>query len=226
MKSSVSYLQAPPNVSVQADLPSRAKGPALSLAHGAGGDLESLGLVALSAGLAARGHICARFNLPYREAGRGPPPPAEQSVEAYEETFTFLHKNVVGTRRRFAAGGASYGGRVASMAVARGMPAAALVFYSYPLHPPGKPEELRVAHWPEISVPCLFLVGTEDDYCELSLLKKHVRKLKGGADLQVVEGGDHQLAIPAKAAGDGRRHGEDEVLSLLSEVVSDWLRSL
>lgn len=146
-------------------------------------------------------------------------------VDAYTETFAFLRHHL-GPRRKFAAAGRSYGGRVASMAVARGMPAVALVFYSYPLHPPGKPDELRVVHWPQIKVPCLFLAGTEDEHCDLSLLKKNLKKLRARADVQVVEGGDHALEVPARTSDDGKKHDETEVLGVLSSVVSSWLRSL
>ena len=57
-------------------------------------------------------------------------------------------------------GGRSFGGRMCSMAVAEGLPAAGLVLLSYPLHPPGRPDKLRVAHLPELRVPVLAVSGT------------------------------------------------------------------
>src|SRR6478735_7031730 len=61
-------------------------------------------------------------------------------------------------------GGRSYGGRMCSMAVAQGLPAAGLILLSYPLHPPGKPENLRVEHFPEINVPVLVISGKSDPF--------------------------------------------------------------
>ena len=70
------------------------------------------------------------------------------------------------------AGGKSLGGRIASMCVADGMPAAGLVFLGYPLHPPGKPERLRAEHLERITVPMLFLQGTRDPFAKPELLAK------------------------------------------------------
>jgi uncharacterized protein len=80
----------------------------------------------------------------------------------------------------FALGGHSYGGRVASLVAAGGEPpVAALVCFSYPLHPPGRPEaaEARVAHWPAIACPVLLLSGESDPFARLDLLEAAVRLL-------------------------------------------------
>lgn len=188
--------------------------PAVLLTHGAGGDLRGRGLVALSRGLAAAGHLSVRANLPYRDAGRRSPPRAEQQVEPYAAVVTA----VTGEQADgpWALGGKSYGGRVASMAVAAGLvEATALVFYGYPLHPPGKPDRLRVDHWPDIGVPCLFLQGSRDPFCDLSLLDRHLGDLAGPATLEIVDGGDHSLAT--------RRGNEAEVLGGLAPRVATWL---
>jgi pimeloyl-ACP methyl ester carboxylesterase len=65
---------------------------------------------------------------------------------------------------RIVLGGRSMGGRMCSMAVAEGLPAAGLVLIAYPLHPPGKPDKLRTEHLPAIGVPCLFVSGTKDPF--------------------------------------------------------------
>lgn len=82
--------------------------------------------------------------------------------------------------KKIAYGGRSFGGRACSVAVAEGLPAAALVLLSYPLHPPGKPEKLRVDHFGDIKVPTLFVSGQKDPF--------------GTAD----EFAEHVAAIPAK----------------------------
>jgi predicted alpha/beta-hydrolase family hydrolase len=92
-------------------------------------------------------------------------------------------------------GGKSLGGRIASMCVADGMPAAGLVFLGYPLHPPGKPERIRDEHLYRISVPMLFLHGTRDPFADGALLSKVVRKLGDRATLVEVEGGDHSFNL-------------------------------
>jgi hypothetical protein len=197
----------------------------VALTHGAGGDVHGAGLQALAQGLAALGHTVVRFNLPYREAGRSSPPAAEKSVPGYREGFD-AGRARIGDERPWAAGGKSYGGRVASLAVAEGMEAAALVFYGYPLHPPGKPESLRVAHWPAIKVPCLFLEGTQDPFCNLDLLREHLPSLGGPATLHVVEGGDHSLQVRASSSPDGRPLSPARVMAGLASVVSSWLDSV
>lgn len=190
--------------------------PAVCLTHGAGGDLGTRGLVALGRGLAGAGHLTVRCNLPYREAGRRAPPRADRSVAPFAGIVAALD-DAVGWDGRWAVGGRSYGGRVASMAVADGLlDAVALVLYSYPLHPPGEPERLRVAHWPAIGVPCLFLQGDRDPLCDLDRLADHLPALGGPAELVVVPGGRHGLAAPGR--------DEAAVVADLAAGVAAWLR--
>lgn len=205
--------------------PSRARGAALLLTHGAGGDLDDAGLVALVDAVAARGHLAVRANQAFRQAGRVSPPRAEDAADAYRALLDVARAEL-GPRRPWAAGGKSYGGRVASLAVAGGMPAAGLVFYSYPLHPAGRPDRPRVAHWPEIPVPCLFLQGDRDRLCDLDVLRANLTKLPRRATVHVVAGGDHSLRIPASRAPDGRAHEPEEVLVGLGELVAGWLDDL
>lgn len=194
------------------------------LTHGAGGDASGAGLAALATGLAAAGHVVVRCNMAYREAGRATPPLAEKSVPAYRAAYEDCrHQLDQPGAGPWVVGGKSYGGRVASLAVAGGMEAVALVFYGYPLHPPGRPESLRVAHWPAISVPCLFLQGTQDPFCDLDLLRRHLPELGGPATLHVVDGGDHSLQVRGARAPDGRPRSVAAVMAGLAAVVSAWL---
>ena len=211
------------SVSAVIDLPERPRGHGLMLTHGSGSDLASRGLTALSQGVARQGHPSVRFNLPYREQGAAFPPAAEKSVPAFTRIAAGARAKL-GPRRQWIVGGRSYGARVASMAVAEGLPAKGLVFYSYPLHPPGKLQELRVAHWPRITVPCLFLQGTDDEFCDLALLVTHVTQLGAPATIHVVDGGDHALQVPA--AKDRARREEEETLETLARVVAKWIAAL
>ena len=96
-------------------------------------------------------------------------------------------------RRRSLLGGRSMGGRICSMAVADGLPAAGLVLISYPLHPPGKPDQLRTEHFPSIDVPCLFVSGTRDAFGTPDELTEATKAIKGAVTHVWVEGGDHGL---------------------------------
>lgn len=207
------------------DEPSSQEGPAVLLTHGAGGDMRGAGLAALARGLVERGHLVVRFDLPYRAAGRRSPPAAEASVEGFRAALE-------DARERFApgvvwaVGGKSYGGRVASLAVAEGLAAAGLVFYGYPLHAPGKTKGPRVDHWPAIRVPCLFLQGTRDPFCDLDLLARNIGLLPGGGTTQGVEGGDHSLKVAAGRGPGGRARAESDVLAELAGDVAAWLACL
>lgn len=89
---------------------------------------------------------------------------------------------------RLAYGGRSFGGRSCSVAVAEGLPAAALVLLSYPLHPPGKPDNLRVEHLPDISVPTLFVSGRRDPFGTQEEFDEHVAAVAGPTTLEWVDG--------------------------------------
>lgn len=211
--------------------------PPVLLTHGAGGDLDGDGLVALAEVLAGLGSVVVRANLPYREEGRRAAPRAESSVAPFVSLWRsadrLLHdEGLAAPDTGWVLAGKSYGGRVASLAVADEpadgpTPAAAgLLFYGYPLHPPGRPEKLRVAHWPRIGVPCLFLQGDRDTFSTGDLLEQHLTKLPRRATLETVRGGDHSLKVTGKASADGRPRNAVTVIRDLSGAIDEWLRSL
>lgn len=206
--------------------PARADGPPLLVTHGAGGDLDGAGLTALADAVARSEHVVVRANLPYREAGtRKAPPRAERCIDAYAQVLAAARERF-GPDAAWLAGGKSYGGRVASLAAAAGMAAAGLVFYGYPLHPPGQPERPRTDHWPDLDVPCLFLQGDRDPFCDLRLLDRELPRLAAPATVHVVDGGDHSLRVPAKAASGGVARSETAVTASLGEVVARWAAGL
>jgi hypothetical protein len=113
------------------------------------------------AGLVRRGLPAVAVDLPKRRA--------EDAVPAW--------RAAVPDGPQTAVGGHSYGGRVASLAAAEpGAGYAALVLFSYPLHPPGKPErtDARIAHWPRIACPVLLLSGESDPFARIELLRTAV----------------------------------------------------
>ena len=86
-------------------------------------------------------------------------------------------------------GGRSFGGRSCSVAAASGLAVAGLLLLSYPLHPPGKPEKLRVDHFGEISVPTLFISGEKDPFGRPDEFEAHIGAIPGPTELQWVGGG-------------------------------------
>lgn len=209
------------HVSAVVHRPPRTRRPAFLLVHGAGGDLDDPGLAALCDAIASHGHLVVRANLPYREAGRRAPPRADRAVAGFSTLAT--EARALAPRTPWILGGKSYGGRVASLAVAAGLPAAGLLFYGYPLHPPGKPDKLRVEHWPDVPVPCLFLQGDRDTFNEGDLLEANLRRFPRRARVHVVPGGDHSLKVVGKHAPDGVPRSAASVTGALGPVVEGWL---
>jgi predicted alpha/beta-hydrolase family hydrolase len=197
-----------PRGSVSAALTGPGKtAPILVLAHGAGRDMDDPLLVGFAEGLAAQDVSCLRFNFPYRELGRRAPDPEPVLRGSWEAAFER------GGRMGGPVwvGGKSLGGRIASMVVADGLPAAGLVFVGYPLHPPGKPERIRDAHLGAIHVPMLFLQGTADPFARRDLLDQTLERLGDRATFHPVEGGDHSFRVRGSAKdepGTGRSLGE------------------
>ena len=135
----------------------------IHLGHGASGNAASM--APFVAGLERRGIAAAAVDLPKRRA--------EEAVPAW--------RAAVPDGPTVAVGGHSYGGRVASLAAAEpDTNYAALVLFSYPLHPPGSPERgpARVAHWPRIACPVLLLSGESDPFARIELLRAAVPLLR------------------------------------------------
>jgi len=112
------------------------------------------------------------------------------------------------------------------MAVAGGLTVAGLLFYSYPLHRPGDPGNPRTAHWSGIKVPCLFIEGTNDPFCDLRVLEAHLPKLSAPAELLIVEGADHGLKVAKNKSATGRGQAEQEIIKSLMPQIVEWLNRL
>lgn len=211
-------------VSAVVHRPARASRPAFLLTHGAGGAFDTPSLVALGEAIASRGHLVIRTNLPYREASRRGVPRASRAAEAFKSIFASAQQYA--PRTRWVVGGKSFGGRIASMAVAGGLDAVGVLFYGYPLHPPGKPDKLRVSHWPDVPVPCLFLQGTRDSFADSVLLEENLRRFPRRAKVHFVQGGDHSLRIAKTASPDGQARSANEVVAGLADIVDTWALDL
>jgi predicted alpha/beta-hydrolase family hydrolase len=170
------------------------------LTPGAGSDRGHPALVAVEAALAPR--PVARVDFPYRREGRrAPDRPARLVATVVEEAGALAAATGVAPDR-ILLGGRSLGGRVCSLAVAEGLPAAGLALISYPLHPPGRPERARTAHLPALGVPCLFVSGTRDPFGAPAELEDATAAIAGPVTHVWVEGGRHALAgADAEVAG-------------------------
>lgn len=166
--------------------------PTIVLAHGAGAGRTHPWMRHTAAGLEARGFRVVTFDFPYIAEGRKVPDKAPVLEAAFLDVWARTVREAAGPV--FAAG-KSMGGRIASMLAARGafVPApAGLIFFGYPLHPPGRPERRRDGHLPAIAAPMLFLHGTRDPFGS----PEEMAALTGGlpgSTLVLVEGGDHSL---------------------------------
>ena len=175
----------------------RAEGTAergMVLTHGAGGNCETPLLVTAATRFAAEGFHVLRIDLPFRQRRpRGPPSPSTAAADrdGLRTAAAAMRALVPG---RIILGGQSYGGRQATMLAAdeRGV-ADALLLFSYPLHPPGKPERLRTEHLPRLAVPCVFVQGTADPFGTIAELTPAIALIPAPSRVIAVEGAGHDL---------------------------------
>lgn len=188
----------------------------LVIAHGAGAGMEHPFLSGFARALGEESVATLRFNFPYREAGRKFPDRPPVAVAAWQAAMEEA-ASLSGGGPLWAAG-KSFGGRMASMAVAEGMPAAGLVYLGYPLHPPGKPEKLRDGHLYGLALPMLFLQGTRDPFAAPELLERVVAAIGPSATLQWCEGGGHSFEVA------GRKRTAEEVGASLAAAVAAFMK--
>lgn len=150
----------------------------LLLFHGAGGDRNHQTFLALEGELSIP---VGRVDFPYRRKGPGRRPPDRMPklvaaiAEAVDEHATAWDVDPA----QIVLGGRSMGGRAASIAYAEGQAARALLLLSYPLHPPGKPENLRIDHFPELDCPILLIQGTRDPFGKPDEFAEHLPAIAG-----------------------------------------------
>jgi predicted alpha/beta-hydrolase family hydrolase len=194
-------------------------GISLLLGHGAGSGQTSGFMVSFAEELAARGLDAVTFNFQYTEKGRGAPDSNDKLEACYRSAIDAIRKHRPLAGNQLAIGGKSMGGRIASQVAAAGDDAlAGLVFLGYPLHPPGKPDQLRSRHLPEIKAPMLFVQGSRDAFGTPGELRPILKKLD--AKIYEIEGGDHSFKVP-KSAGVPQK----EVYSRIQDEIAAWLKA-
>ena len=182
--------------------PGAPSGDALVLTHGAGGSARAPLLVALGEAFAARGLTVLRYDLPFRQASRTAPPRpsgAARDREGLRNTVAAMRSRV---RGRVFLGGQSYGGRQASLLAADEAGVVdGLLLLSYPLHPPGRPSELRTAHLPKLTTPTLFAHGSRDPFGSLEEIEAARGLIPSRTALLTVAGAGHDLFRAPRRTG-------------------------
>jgi uncharacterized protein len=165
----------------------------VALTHGAGGSRESVLLKRVCDEWAKRGWVAVRYNLPYRRRRpKGPPSGSAATDRAGIAEAVAVARTLAGGP--LIAGGHSYGGRQTSMAVAdEGLPIDVLTLFSYPVHPPGKPEKPRTEHLPRIAVPTVFTHGTSDPFGTLDEVRAAAELISGPTEVVEIPGARHDL---------------------------------
>lgn len=177
---------------------------ALLLTPGASATRDHSSLVAIDRALAPEGVAVERIDLPSSR-------PGPKVYDTIRSAAAGLADRAGVAQDRVVLGGRSFGGRMCSVVVADGLPAAGLVLISYPLHPPGRPDQRRTEHLPRLNVPCLFVSGTRDPFATSVELEEAAAAVPGPITHVWVAGGDHGLR---------GRDGE------VADVVRDWVLGL
>ena len=194
------------------------------LAHGAGAGSDAPALVGVADALEAAGVPSLRFDYPYRQRGRKSPDRAPVLEAATREAAARLAARAELEPGRLVLGGRSMGGRYCSMVAAdpdEPVPALGLLLLGYPLHPAGKPDQLRVEHFPRLHMPCLFISGTRDALAGQDELTDAAKAIPGPVTFHWLETADHGYK-PLKSSG----RSASDVVAEVAEVAAGWVISL
>jgi hypothetical protein len=177
------------------------------------------GVLGVSEHLRRRGFHVVRFNFLYRQKGSGRPDAMPRLKECIAAVASHARREI--GPQTLILGGRSMGGRAASMLAAEEFPCDGLLLLAYPLHPAGRPEELRDAHLARINVPVLCLNGTRDALCRRDLMERVVDRLTDRWTMHWLEGADHSFHV-LKSSG----RSDGEILSEIAEACGAWVSSL
>ena len=186
-------------------------------AHGAGAGMNHPFMQRASEALEARGIATHRFDFPYMQAKKSRPDPPAIAEDAVRKAVAEAARTAPGLP--IFAGGKSFGGRMTSQAQAsQPMPGVrGLIFFGFPLHPPGRPSTTRADHLTSVDVPMLFLQGTRDEFAQLDLLREVVGRLADRATLHLIEEGNHSFKVPKRTG-----KSESDVMNELADTVQQW----
>jgi predicted alpha/beta-hydrolase family hydrolase len=188
-------------------------------AHGAGGNMRDRGVLSVAQAIRERGIDVVRFNFLYKEKRSGRPDPMPLLKQTIEAVVARVRSELA--PRTLVIGGRSMGGRAASMLAADGFDCAGLLLLAYPLHPAGKPEQLRDGHLPKIDMPVLCLNGTRDTLCRRDLMERVLERVGANWTMQWLDGADHSFHV-LKSSG----RTDSQVLEEIGDVSTAWMRRL
>jgi uncharacterized protein len=187
-------------------------------AHGAGAGMAHKSMAAIAEGLGERGVATLRYNFLYMERGSKRPDAPALAHMAVRAAVAKTHE--FAPKLPLFAGGKSFGGRMTSQAQALDpLPnVSGLVFFGFPLHPAGKPSDERAKHLNDVTIPMLFLQGTNDALATLDFLKPVVKRPGKRTTLALFQDADHSFHVPAKT---GRK--DPEVLADILDTTAAWM---
>jgi predicted alpha/beta-hydrolase family hydrolase len=186
----------------------------ITFAHGAGADMNHVFMVTLANALAEAGIATLRFNFPFTENKKGrPDTPAvahatiEAAIAKAKKLFPELPLFISGK---------SFGSRMSSQYLSAHPDAdvKGIIFYGFPLHPPGKPSEGRAEHLKDVQVPMLFLQGTRDELATWNLIESVCASLPL-AELVKIEGANHSF-----------KAGKQNIIQILADKTKDWIERI
>jgi predicted alpha/beta-hydrolase family hydrolase len=178
--------------------------------------MSDRGLLAASATMRARGLDVVRFNFPYTEARSGRPDPMPRLMQTVTAVVERAREEL--RPPRLYIGGRSMGGRAASMLAAEGFAADGLILLAYPLHPAGRPEQLRSAHLPRITMPVLAFSGTRDALCTREVMERVLETVTAPWEMHWIEGADHGFHVLKRS---GR--SDADVMEEIGAATDAWL---
>ena len=190
-------------------------------AHGAGGSMMDRGMASVTATLRRRGLGIVRFNFLYKERKSGRPDPMPTLMKTFASVVDRVRAELGSGVGRLVIGGRSMGGRAGSMLAADGFAADGLLLLAYPLHPAGKPDQLRDAHLPRITMPVLCFNGTRDALCTPDIMRRVLTTVHAPWEMHWLEGADHSFHV-LKSSG----RTDAEVLAEVGDVSDRWLARL
>jgi len=183
----------------------------ITLAHGAGAGMNHPFMISLAQSLAEAGIATLRFNFPFMENKKGRPDTPAVAHATIEKAIAKAEKQFPGLPV-FAAG-KSFGGRMTSqyLSVNHDTTVKGVIFYGFPLHPPGKPSIERAEHLKTVKVPMLFLQGSRDEFATWKLIQSVCSSLRL-AELVEIEGANHAF-----------KAGKQNTIQLLTDATSRWV---
>lgn len=198
-------------------------GATLILAHGAGAGQQSAFMVAFARALAGRGADVVTFNFPYVEQQRRIPDRGPVLEACFRAVIERVRQELASARDGLFIGGKSMGGRIATQAAAAEpfLPVLGVVLLGYPLHPPGRLDQLRDKHLAAVRRPMLFVQGTRDAFGTPAELTPILDKVEPRPMVHAIDGGDHSFKVARKGTG-----AQEDVYANVQDVMIAWMGSI